>query len=108
MKTARPATSTLFPPASTIQGSAPSTAIGKIPAGCATRTAAMTTRWRRSTRWRRTEGILPALESSHAVAKGIELAPATAADEAIVVCLSGRGDKDAAEMARLTATKAGG
>ena len=50
----------------------------------------------------RSEGILPALESSHAVAKAIELARGRSPDEAIVVCLSGRGDKDAAEIARLT------
>jgi len=49
----------------------------------------------------RTEGILPALESAHAVAKAIELAAERKSDEAIVVCLSGRGDKDAAEVARL-------
>ncbi len=49
----------------------------------------------------RSEGILPALESAHAVAKAIELARTRRADEAIVVCLSGRGDKDAAEVARL-------
>ena len=49
----------------------------------------------------RTEGILPALESSHAVSKAIELAAARSPDEAVVVCLSGRGDKDAAEIARL-------
>jgi tryptophan synthase beta chain len=49
----------------------------------------------------RSEGILPALESSHAVAKAIEIAPTRPADEAIVVCLSGRGDKDAGEIARL-------
>jgi tryptophan synthase beta chain len=51
----------------------------------------------------RTEGILPALESSHAVAKAIELAKNRSKNDAIVVCLSGRGDKDAAEIARLTA-----
>jgi tryptophan synthase beta chain len=50
----------------------------------------------------RTEGILPALESSHAVAKAIELAKSRKPHEAIAVCLSGRGDKDAAEIARLT------
>jgi tryptophan synthase beta chain len=50
----------------------------------------------------RTEGILPALESSHAVAKAIELAKSRKPTEAIAVCLSGRGDKDAAEIARLT------
>jgi tryptophan synthase beta chain len=49
----------------------------------------------------RTEGILPALESSHAVAKGIELAAKRSKNETVVVCLSGRGDKDAAEIARL-------
>ena len=49
----------------------------------------------------RSEGILPALESSHAVAKAMELAAKRPASEAIVVCLSGRGDKDAAEIARL-------
>ncbi len=53
----------------------------------------------------RTEGILPALESSHAVAKAMELAKTRSARETIVVCLSGRGDKDAAEIARLTAAK---
>jgi tryptophan synthase beta chain len=49
----------------------------------------------------RNEGILPALESSHAIAKAMELAAARRPEEAIVVCLSGRGDKDAAEIARL-------
>ena len=49
----------------------------------------------------RREGILPALESAHAVAKAIELARQRSADEAIVVCLSGRGDKDSYEIARL-------
>ncbi len=50
----------------------------------------------------RTEGILPALESSHAVAKAVELAKGRSVEDVIVVCLSGRGDKDAAEIARLT------
>jgi tryptophan synthase beta chain len=49
----------------------------------------------------RSEGILPALESAHAVAKALELAPARDPDQILVVCLSGRGDKDAAEIARL-------
>ncbi|MBI2827629.1 MAG: tryptophan synthase subunit beta [Planctomycetia bacterium] len=49
----------------------------------------------------RSEGILPALESAHAVAKAIEAARGRPRDEAIVVCLSGRGDKDAYEVARL-------
>jgi tryptophan synthase beta chain len=49
----------------------------------------------------RNEGILPALESSHAIAKAMELARCESNDHVIVVCLSGRGDKDAAEIARL-------
>ncbi len=49
----------------------------------------------------RTEGILPALESSHAVAKAMQIAAQMKGDEIVVVCLSGRGDKDAAEVARL-------
>jgi len=51
----------------------------------------------------RTEGILPALESSHAVAHAMKIASERSPDEVVVVCLSGRGDKDAAEIARLTA-----
>ncbi|MEL7634820.1 MULTISPECIES: tryptophan synthase subunit beta [Sporomusa] len=42
----------------------------------------------------RLEGIIPALESSHALAYLEELMPQTKATDAIVVCLSGRGDKD--------------
>ena len=49
----------------------------------------------------RAEGILPALESSHSVAQAMQLASQRAPDEIIVVCLSGRGDKDAGEIARL-------
>ncbi len=49
----------------------------------------------------RSEGILAALESSHAVAAAMELARGKPKEHAIVVCLSGRGDKDAAEIARL-------
>jgi tryptophan synthase beta chain len=40
------------------------------------------------------EGIIPALESSHAVAYAVKLAPTMEKNESIVVCLSGRGDKD--------------
>ena len=49
----------------------------------------------------RTEGILPALESSHAIAKALKLAAQRRPDEVVVICLSGRGDKDAHEIARL-------
>ena len=50
----------------------------------------------------RYEGILPALETSHAVSVAIDLAKQKSRDEIIVVCLSGRGDKDAAEIERLS------
>jgi tryptophan synthase beta chain len=49
----------------------------------------------------RTEGILPALESSHAVAEAMKQAAKRKQNEIVVVCLSGRGDKDAAEIARI-------
>ncbi|HEX9441316.1 MAG TPA: tryptophan synthase subunit beta, partial [Roseiflexaceae bacterium] len=42
----------------------------------------------------RLEGIIPALESAHAVAEAIKLAPTMRADQTILVNLSGRGDKD--------------
>jgi tryptophan synthase beta chain len=48
----------------------------------------------------RTEGIVPALESAHAVAECIRLAPRLASDDILVVNLSGRGDKDMGIMAR--------
>ncbi|MFO7904957.1 MAG: tryptophan synthase subunit beta [Planctomycetota bacterium] len=55
----------------------------------------------------RCEGILPALESSHAVAKAVSRASAMSPDEDVVICLSGRGDKDTAEIARLREENAG-
>src|SRR5208283_6219341 len=48
----------------------------------------------------RTEGILPALESAHAVAEAMRIAPAMPAHEILVVNLSGRGDKDMGILAR--------
>lgn len=42
----------------------------------------------------RTEGIIPALESAHAIAQTIKIAPAMGKDDIIIVSLSGRGDKD--------------
>ncbi|MGF7050053.1 tryptophan synthase beta chain [Paenibacillus sp. DS2015] len=41
-----------------------------------------------------TEGIIPALESSHAIAQVVKLAPTLTKDDIVVICLSGRGDKD--------------
>ncbi|MDR2132734.1 MAG: tryptophan synthase subunit beta, partial [Clostridiales Family XIII bacterium] len=48
----------------------------------------------------RTEGIICAIESAHAVAHARKLAPALDASDSVVVCLSGRGDKDVAAIAR--------
>jgi tryptophan synthase beta chain len=46
----------------------------------------------------RLEGIIPALESSHAVAGALREAAARPVSDALVVCLSGRGDKDLAHV----------
>lgn len=48
----------------------------------------------------RTEGIIPAIESAHAVAHAMKLAPTMEKDQVIVVTLSGRGDKDCADIAK--------
>lgn len=48
----------------------------------------------------RTEGIIPAIESAHAVAYAMKLAPTMDKDKIMVVNLSGRGDKDVAAIAR--------
>jgi tryptophan synthase beta chain len=53
----------------------------------------------------RTEGIIPAIESAHAVAHARKLAPTMRPDRSIVVCLSGRGDKDVAAIARYRGVK---
>ncbi|MDR0226220.1 MAG: tryptophan synthase subunit beta [Burkholderiaceae bacterium] len=50
----------------------------------------------------RTEGIIPALESSHAVAYAMQLAKTMRADQSILVSLSGRGDKDIGTVADLS------
>ena len=47
------------------------------------------------------EGIIPAIESSHAIAYTLKFAPTLSKDQTIVVSLSGRGDKDVNEVARL-------
>lgn len=49
----------------------------------------------------RTEGIIPALESSHALAQAVKMAPEMARDQVILVNLSGRGDKDVEQVAAL-------
>ena len=48
----------------------------------------------------RTEGIIPAIESAHAVAHAMKLAPAMGKEQIIVITVSGRGDKDCAAIAR--------
>ena len=47
----------------------------------------------------RTEGILPALESAHALAYAVKIAPSFAKDQIMIICLSGRGDKDVQSVA---------
>ena len=54
------------------------------------------------------EGILPALETAHAIAKAVVIAAKRSRDDMVLVCLSGRGDKDAAEVARLRGIDFGG
>jgi tryptophan synthase beta chain len=53
----------------------------------------------------RTEGIIPAIESAHAVAYACQLAPTMDKDKIIVVNISGRGDKDVAAIARFRGVK---
>ncbi|MEF2919871.1 MAG: tryptophan synthase subunit beta [Acutalibacteraceae bacterium] len=48
----------------------------------------------------RVEGIIPAIESSHAVAHAMKLAPTMSKDQIMVITISGRGDKDVAAIAR--------
>lgn len=48
----------------------------------------------------RTEGIICAIESAHAVAHARKIVPTMSKDESVIICLSGRGDKDVAAIAR--------
>jgi tryptophan synthase beta chain len=52
----------------------------------------------------KTEGIIPALESAHAVAEGIKAASSMSRNSIIIINLSGRGDKDVQEVARIMGT----
>jgi tryptophan synthase beta chain len=52
-------------------------------------------------RMTRTEGIIPALETSHAIAHVLELAPTMKPNQSLIINLSGRGDKDLNTIARL-------
>lgn len=51
------------------------------------------------------EGIIPAIESAHAVAAAMEIVPNMKKDESVVICLSGRGDKDVFQAARYRGVK---
>jgi tryptophan synthase beta chain len=53
----------------------------------------------------RTEGIICAIESAHAVAHVLKIAPAMPPDKSVIVCLSGRGDKDVSAIARYKGVK---
>jgi len=53
----------------------------------------------------RTEGIICAIESAHAVAYARKLVPTLPKDECVIICLSGRGDKDVAAIARYRGVK---
>ncbi len=55
----------------------------------------------------RTEGIIPALESAHAIAHVRKLAPTLGAEAIVIVCLSGRGDKDAPQVREMLAPAQG-
>jgi tryptophan synthase beta chain len=49
----------------------------------------------------RLEGILPALETAHAVVEAMQIAAKRKKDDVVIICFSGRGDKDCYEVARL-------
>ena len=53
----------------------------------------------------RMEGIMPALESSHALAHALKMAPGMARDKVLLVNLSGRGDKDMNTVAERSGMK---
>jgi len=53
----------------------------------------------------RTEGIISAIESAHAIAYAQKIARNFSKDENIIICLSGRGDKDVAAIARYRGKK---
>jgi tryptophan synthase beta chain len=54
-----------------------------------------------------TEGIIPALESAHGIAHAVKLAPTMPKDQIMVINLSGRGDKDVVEVARVLGRQIG-
>ncbi len=55
----------------------------------------------------RQEGILPALETAHAIVETMRIAAKKSKDDVVVLCFSGRGDKDCAEVARVQSQRKG-
>ena len=53
----------------------------------------------------KTEGIIPAIESAHAIAAAIKIAPTMKQDQIMVICVSGRGDKDMQQIAAYRGVK---
>lgn len=53
----------------------------------------------------RTEGVIPAIESAHAVAAAMKIAPQMKPEETMIICLSGRGDKDMQQIAEYRGVK---
>ena len=101
MMTARPPTSTAAAPAWIIPASAPEHAYwkdtGRVEYVSITDDEALVA----FKQLAELEGILPALETAHAFAHVAKIAPTLAKDQIIIVNLSGRGDKDCQEVARL-------
>jgi tryptophan synthase beta chain len=60
-----------------------------------------TRRWKRFKLTTRVEGIIPALESAHAIAHAVKIVPAMDKDQIVIVNLSGRGDKDVHTVASM-------
>ncbi len=92
--TARPSSRTRSRPASTTPASAPSTPTCTTSAAPSTARSPTPRRWTRSRLLSQTEGIIPAIESAHALAGALELGRELGPDAVILVNLSGRGDKD--------------
>ena len=100
-RTARPTTSTRSRPGSTIPGVGPEHSYWKDSGRVRYESVTDAEALEAYNLTARREGILPALESSHALAQAFKEAAKLGPDKVLVVCLSGRGDKDAFEVARL-------
>ncbi len=99
--TARPPTSTPSRPASTTPASARSTRTGRTRAASTTSASPTPRRLDAFKMLARLEGILPALEPAPAIADAVKRAPTLGKDKLVLINLSGRGDKDCQQVARL-------